>query len=206
MGHPFLLIDFSMSVLLVSVSVSSAQISSSSPIPKEEFAQRLIGGERRGDAVPLSSLSKASRNSGLTMRHSPDTSAEPCLINQERSWWEQRCGSVTMKGLPLKEVSSGNNGQFSFADVSPGFFQLTIESAGFGNGEFAGTLPSGQTYFVPAIVLSVATAVTEVRVKVAANQVEEAEAQIKEQEKQRVLGFIPNFYVSYLRDSIWASI
>jgi hypothetical protein len=101
-----------------------------------------------------------------------------------------------------EEVSSGNNGQFSFADVSPGFFQLTIESAGFGNGEFAGTLPSGQTYFVPAIVLSVATAVTEVRVKVAANQVEEAEAQIKEQEKQRVLGFIPNFYVSYVPDAV----
>ena len=201
MGHPFLRIYFSMSVLLVSVSVSSAQISSSSPIPKEEFAQRLSAASGEGmqtPQFPQQGLSQFRTNNASFPGHISGT-----VLDQS--------GAVVVgakvrlshdEGTSTKEVSSGNNGQFSFADVSPGFFQLTIESAGFGNGEFAGTLPSGQTYFVPAIVLSVATAVTEVRVKVAANQVEEAEAQIKEQEKQRVLGFIPNFYVSYVPDAV----
>jgi hypothetical protein len=43
--------------------------------------------------------------------------------------------------------------------------------------------------------LTVATAVTEV--DVALSPVEVAEEQIKDQEKQRVFGVIPNFYVSY---------
>jgi hypothetical protein len=45
-------------------------------------------------------------------------------------------------------------------------------------------------------MLAVATAVT--KVEVGLTQVEVAQAQVKEQEKQRVLGFIPNFFVSYV--------
>lgn len=41
--------------------------------------------------------------------------------------------------------------------------------------------------------------VTEVRVELTA--VELAQGQLREQEKQRVLGLIPNFYVSYLPDA-----
>ena len=51
---------------------------------------------------------------------------------------------------------------------------------------------------MPEIMLSVATAVTEVRVEL--TQIEVAQEEIKEQEKQRVLGFIPNFYVTYVPD------
>jgi hypothetical protein len=52
---------------------------------------------------------------------------------------------------------------------------------------------------MPAIRLAVATVVTEVRV--GGTQFEVAQEQIKEQEKQRVLGFIPNFFVSYVPDA-----
>jgi hypothetical protein len=48
---------------------------------------------------------------------------------------------------------------------------------------------------VPKIALEVATNVTEV--KVGLSQTEVAEEQIKVEETQRVLGAIPNFYVSY---------
>src|SRR5260370_7229541 len=43
--------------------------------------------------------------------------------------------------------------------------------------------------------MALATAVTEVRV--VPTRIEVAEDQIKAQEKQRVLGVVPNFYVSY---------
>lgn len=99
---------------------------------------------------------------------------------------------------PSQEVVSGNNGQFSFSRVPSGPFQLTISAPGFANQVFSGELESGQTFLVPAIVLPIAAAQTEVRVGVPA--VEVAEAQIKEQEKQRALGFIPNFYVTYEKD------
>jgi hypothetical protein len=100
-----------------------------------------------------------------------------------------------------REVESGNNGQFSFSNVPPGPFKISVSAEGFGNQEFAGELASGQTFLVPAIVISIATVVTAVDVKVSVDPVEVATEEIKIQEQQRVLGFIPNFYVSYKQDA-----
>jgi len=107
---------------------------------------------------------------------------------------------LTSKMQPLNlEVVSGGNGQFTFSQVPPGSFQLSITAPGFASQTFSGELQAGQTFLVPAIVLPVAAAETEVRVGV--SDVEVAEAQIKQQEKQRVIGFIPNFYVTYEHDA-----
>ena len=94
-----------------------------------------------------------------------------------------------------REVTSGNNGQFSFSNVPAGHFQLSVSSTGFGNEVYSGDLAPGQTIIAPPIVLSVATVVTQVKVTV--DPVEVATEEVKEEEHQRVLGFIPNFYVSY---------
>jgi hypothetical protein len=99
-----------------------------------------------------------------------------------------------------QQALSGDNGQFSFSSVAPGRFQLTVTSPGFAPQTFSGTLRPGEAYIVPRIALSVASASTEVQVGL--SQVEVAQAQIKEQEKQRVLGFIPNFYTSYVKDAV----
>jgi carboxypeptidase family protein len=104
------------------------------------------------------------------------------------------------KGRSLsQEVVAGENGQFSFSNIPPGSFQLTITGPGFATQIFSGDLRAGQTFLVPAIVLPVATAETEVRVGVPS--VEVAQEQIKEQQKQRVLAIFPNFYVSYVPDA-----
>ena len=100
---------------------------------------------------------------------------------------------------PQQEAVSGENGQFSFANLPPGPFQLTINSAGFAPHSISGVLHAGEAYIAPPIMLTLATAVTNVQVGLP--QAEVAEMQIKEQEKQRVIGFIPNFYVSYVHDA-----
>ncbi len=94
-----------------------------------------------------------------------------------------------------QETRSDPDGQFSFANVVPGSFQLTVEAEGFATQIASGTLHPGEIYTVPPIPLIVATALTEVRVGL--SPVEVAQEQVKDEEKQRVLGFIPNFYVSY---------
>jgi hypothetical protein len=96
---------------------------------------------------------------------------------------------------PTQEAVSGNDGRFSFANIAPGVFQLTISSAGFAQQTSSGVLHPGEVYTVPQIALAVATSVTDV--EVALSRVEVAEAQVKDEEKQRVLGVIPNFYVTY---------
>jgi hypothetical protein len=97
--------------------------------------------------------------------------------------------------FPSQEALSGDDGQFAFANVSPGAFQLSITSAGFASQTSSGVLHDGEIFTVPQIALTVAANVTAV--EVALSRTDVAEAQIKDEERQRVLGVIPNFYVTY---------
>ncbi|HTM35515.1 MAG TPA: carboxypeptidase-like regulatory domain-containing protein [Terriglobales bacterium] len=99
-----------------------------------------------------------------------------------------------------EDAQTGDRGQFSFANVAPGGFTLTITYKGFGSHAFSDVLQAGQAYLVPAIVLMIEQDVTQVSVKITPTDV--AQAQIQEQEKQRVLSVIPNFYVSYIHDAV----
>ncbi len=94
-----------------------------------------------------------------------------------------------------QEVMSGEDGGFSFARLAPGPFRVTFTSPAFATQTFAGVLRSGEIYTVPQTTLAIAATVTEVRV--APKLFEIAEDEIKVEEKQRVLGVIPNFYVTY---------
>ena len=94
---------------------------------------------------------------------------------------------------------SGDDGRFTFAAIPAGPFQLKITSDGFAAQTVSGVLHSGETYVTQPIALTVATALTEVNVSL--SQVQVAEEQMKDEEKQRVLGVIPNFYVSYDPDA-----
>jgi Carboxypeptidase regulatory-like domain len=98
-----------------------------------------------------------------------------------------------------RTVSTAEDGQFSFLNIDPGRFQLTVASTGFATQTISGTLHSGETYAVPRIALMVAAASTEMRVTPAT--VDIAQDEIKVEEQQRVFGVIPNFYVSYVANA-----
>jgi len=98
--------------------------------------------------------------------------------------------------FPGAETLSDDDGRFSFSNVAPGPFQLIISSPGFASQNFSGTLQPEEAYVAPLMTLALATQSTEVRVEL--TPIELADVQIKEQEKQRVLGVIPNFYVTYI--------
>ena len=98
-----------------------------------------------------------------------------------------------------QESRSGDDGQFSFVNVAPGSFQLTIAAEGFASQSLSGVLRQGESYSAPRITLSLAPENTVVQVVIP--RVEVAEEQIEEEEKQRVLGVVPNFYVTYVPDA-----
>jgi hypothetical protein len=102
--------------------------------------------------------------------------------------------------IPSTEVLSDEDGRFAFANVAPGPFGVTIAAEGFSPQASRGVLQPGEVHSIPQMTLALATAVTEIRV--VPPRVEVAEDQIKEQEKQRVLGVVPNFYVSYVRNAV----
>jgi len=106
---------------------------------------------------------------------------------------------LTLARQAAQVAVSNDNGEYSFSNLPAGAFQLTLTAPGFEPKVFSGVLNPGQTFLVPELVLKIASATTEVRV--GGNTAEVAEEQIKQQEKQRVLGIAPNFYVSYIPDA-----
>jgi hypothetical protein len=101
------------------------------------------------------------------------------------------------------ETTADKDGAFTFASVAPGAFHVTVTAAGFAPQVANGILHPGEVFVVPQMGLAVATEMTQVRVEAgAATTAEVAAEEIKEQEKQRVLGVIPNFYVSYVQDAV----
>jgi hypothetical protein len=133
---------------------------------------------------------------------SPQTtgSIEGTIVDQDGALAVGAQVRITRPGKPgAQQTQSGDNGQFSFANQPGGAFQLTITAAGFQSKIVTGTVQAGQTYIVPEITITVAPTTTDVKVGVDTEEV--ALAEVKEQEKQRVLGFIPNFYASYVPDA-----
>jgi len=94
-----------------------------------------------------------------------------------------------------REVTTDENGLFAFNHVSPGPFQLSISSPGLDSKMFSGSVGPGEAFETPLFMLVIPTQVTEVHVGLTEEEV--AQAQVKQQEKQRVFGVIPNFYVTY---------
>ena len=120
----------------------------------------------------------------------------------ERSSPERRFKLTVEVKLRISRLCplSPDGWQFFFPNVAPGEFKLAITSAGFETQTFSGTLHAGEIETLPQIAMNVADA--RVEVQVGLTQVEVAEEEIKVEEKQRVLGVIPNFYVSYVPDAV----
>jgi hypothetical protein len=98
------------------------------------------------------------------------------------------------QSLPIA-TGTDQDGQFIFSNVSPGPSQLSITAADFESRSISATLQPGEFHQLPPTSLSLAAVVTQVVVK---PQSVIAQEQIKQEEQQRVLGVLPNFYVTYL--------
>ena len=106
--------------------------------------------------------------------------------------------TLTREDHSHQQATADNDGQFFFANVAPGPFQLSITAAGFATQTSTGILAAGEVHAIPPIAMAVASVVTEIRVSPA----EEAKVELQAEEKQRVLGVVPNFYVTYVADAV----
>ena len=117
-------------------------------------------------------------------------------------------GAIPNATVVLKEIESNDprtivtteNGMFEFNDVTPGItYQLSITAQDFSDWTSIPIILSPDQFkIVTDIQLRIATERTTVDVHY--DPVEVATEQFKAEEKQRVFGIIPNFYVSYESD------
>jgi len=112
--------------------------------------------------------------------------------------------TVELKSLDSSDprrLTTGERGSFEFRDVQPGVpYQITIAAPDFADWNSPSmTLEPGQFKIVTGIQLRVQTQIATVDVHY--DPVQVATEQLKAQEHQRVLGIVPNFYVSYEKDA-----
>ena len=102
-------------------------------------------------------------------------------------------------GTQLLAMVSEANGEFNFTKIPAGSYLVIVNAKGFApftSVEFAVAVE--QAYEVPDVSLSIASANMEVTVR--PTELIAAE-QIRAEEKQRLIGIIPNFYTSYIHDA-----
>jgi len=99
-----------------------------------------------------------------------------------------------------RQTESTDEGEFSFSNVNPGRYRLSIAAEGFAVKVLTGDLGAGDHVSLPRIALAVATFSTQVNVTPAEADI--AEAQVKAAEQQRIFGLLPNYFVTYDRDAV----
>lgn len=99
-------------------------------------------------------------------------------------------------GSNAEIIQSGGDGQFVFNSLPPGPYKLTVTAPGmapYASSEFE--LNPGEVRILPQIALAVQAAATSVTVSANTDQLSVEQEQIAVQ--QRILGVIPNFYMSF---------
>ncbi len=155
-------------------------------------------------SVPMATPSPSPNNGAQAPTCTADSSGEPRSTGTIRAIVVDPNGAAVVAATIVltREGQSANqqaltddDGQFFFIDIAPGSYHLTITAPDFAGQTVSATVTSGQNCLLPHIVLPVATNVTKVNVEL--SPIELAQEQLETQEKQRVLGVIPNFYVTY---------
>jgi Carboxypeptidase regulatory-like domain len=94
-------------------------------------------------------------------------------------------------------TSSDSSGVFTFPDLPPGTYVVRISAAGFASWKISDVIVihEAENFVMPKVELGVESINTTVN---AITMEDLAEQQITAEEHQRILGILPNFYVSYI--------
>ncbi len=140
-------------------------------------------------AVPVSAQSADAPNTktGSILGTVVDTSGDPIPG-----------ATVVLQGPAGDHLTSvtKDDGSFAFQNVTPGFaYQVTITAEGFADWSSSVTVEPGQDKMLTDVKLRILAVQRAVTVNYSSKEV--AAQQLKAEEHQRVLGFIPNIYVTY---------
>jgi carboxypeptidase family protein len=106
---------------------------------------------------------------------------------------------TNISSLERYSLVSAENGEFAFSNLPTGTYLIAAEVKSFepyASADF--TISAGQVYELPEIQLSIAP---QKQVIVVRPTEVIAHMQVKAEEKQRLIGVLPNFYTSYVWDA-----
>jgi hypothetical protein len=168
---------------------------------------RTLYPRRTSFALPLFLIAGTLRTVAAQLPNAPEPSVAvaPAIAASLTGWVTDTDGAaipnahvtITQPVNPPTSTFTTPEGQFTFINLAPGAYTLSVTAAGFSLERTIGDLEPSATSELPAIVL---VAASTTNVSVSASQTDIAQAQVGLEEKQRVLGVFPNFYVSYIPD------
>jgi hypothetical protein len=126
---------------------------------------------------------------------SPSGSISGTIVDKDGALIANVRVTCIQQGATSKEAITNGDGYFILENVAPGPFQLVFNLTGFAPQQQSGTLHPGENFLIPQVTLAVGATTIDVEVRL--KPVEVAEEEIHVEEKQRLFGVIPNFYVSY---------
>jgi len=106
--------------------------------------------------------------------------------------------TVVLQGLAGNRLTvlTKDDGSFAFHDVTPGIaYQITVTAEGYAQWSSSATVEPRQINTLADITLRILAVQRAVTVTYSSKEV--AAQQLKAEEQQRTLGFIPNIYVTY---------
>jgi hypothetical protein len=106
--------------------------------------------------------------------------------------------TVDLTNAPANQhlsILTTSDGHFRFKGVDAGNLTIEVTATGLAPTSLPANLQPGQSLELPPIMLRVATANTDVEVTLTQQEIAEEDMHIAE--KQRLIGFVPNFYVVY---------
>ncbi len=136
---------------------------------------------------------------GVAARQSPAGAAQPAritgeIVDGDGAMIAGAAVALTSGPAPARQAVTDNNGQFAFNDIAPGPYTLRVSLQGFNTVTKDGDLLPGQTLDLSQITLALAV----VNISVDAVTPEQLALQeLHTEEHQRLVGILPNFFVSY---------
>lgn len=154
------------------------------------FLGGMLGAGAHGQSLPtMPDPQTAARLPGGSIHGTVTDSSDAVVVG----------ATVTLKSDALKAqrtLVSDSVGYFDFTGLQAGTYKVTVTANGFM--DWSGdrvVLAQGEYYAMPEIALQIAPATTSVHAVY--SRYDLAEEQMHVEEKQRVLGVIPNFYTTY---------
>jgi hypothetical protein len=168
-------------------------------VPASALAQQRTGEPKSSTSLPDAPLPKSEpQNSGQQTLHEEGSASVAGTVLDVSGATVSGADVSLMEtdGTQLHTMVSEADGEFTFTKIPAGSYLVTVNAKGFApfaSAEFA--VAVRQAYGVPEVSLSVARANIEVTVR--PTELIAAE-QIRTEEKQRIIGVLPDFYTSYV--------
>jgi hypothetical protein len=142
----------------------------------------------------------AGRQAGTTQQNADASTASVAGTITDTDGAAISAAAVTLENVAskaIRSITTDVSGGYAFPEVAPGEYLVTVRAPSFSSWKIREVLVvhEGESVAIPTVQLGVEAISTSVN---AISIQDLAEEQITVEEHQRILGILPNFYVSYV--------